>query len=81
MNRKILEVTFNGFDADAKGIGYLLSGYVPIILHHFHYPGVDVFGLKFRFVGSRRYEQWHFQQSTIPGQSAGGDKSAAQVVF
>ena len=51
MNRKILEVTFNGFDTDAKGIGNRLTGYVPIILYHFHYAGVNIFSLQFGFIG------------------------------
>ena len=51
MNRQILKVSFNRFDADAKGIGYLLSGYMPIHFDHFHYAGVNIVGLQFGFIG------------------------------
>jgi len=32
MNRQILKVSFNRFDADAQGGGNFLSGYMPILL-------------------------------------------------
>lgn len=35
----------------AKGIGNRLTGYVPIILYHFHYAGVNIFSLQFGFIG------------------------------
>ena len=31
MNRQILKVSFNRFDADAQGGGNFLSGYMPIL--------------------------------------------------
>ena len=51
MNRQILKVSFNRFDADAQGGGNFLSGYMPILFHHLHNTGVNVFGLEFRVVG------------------------------
>jgi hypothetical protein len=32
MNRQILKVSFNRFDADAQGGGNFLSGYMPILI-------------------------------------------------